>query len=199
MLISKNFACWEQSHACFKPCMALWPNTFVQKCLWPFFQTPQMSPQSDHSVRADTEVTAARKDPVERPNLWWTSSLKGCSGWKGFRACEIITVLNLSSHGQLVTADTRLRVIRPYLSLSPLPCAFFLSTGLSYPFSLNWRDEKYAGMAWYIMESKDNLFYRINVSWDDRMRLFSVILLFPWLFSNLNVKWADNFFYLEAE
>lgn len=75
-----------------------------------------MSLQSDHCVRAASEATAARMDPAERPNLWWT--LKGCACRKGFRACEIITVLNLSSRGQLVTADTRLRVIRPYRSLS---------------------------------------------------------------------------------
>lgn len=80
----------------------------------------------------DTEATAARMDPAERPNLWLTSSLRGSAGKKGIKACEIITVLNLSSHGQLVTADTRLKVIRPYLSfaLSLLPCAFFPSTGL---------------------------------------------------------------------
>lgn len=46
----------------------------------------------------------------------------------------------------LVTADAGLRVIRPYRSLSLLCHAFFLSIGLSYPFSLNWSGEKYAGM-----------------------------------------------------
>lgn len=130
-----------------------------------------MSSQSDHCVRVDTEATAARMDPAERPHLWQTSSLKGCAGRKGFRACEIITVLNLSRHGQLVTADTRLRVIRPYLSrpLLPLPCAFFPSTGLSYPYSLNWRDEKYAGMVWYSVEPKDNSSYRVNEGCDERI------------------------------
>lgn len=128
-----------------------------------------MSPQSDQCVRADTEATAASMEPLERPHLWRTTSLKGCACSKGFRACEIIAILNLSSHGQLVTADTRLKVIRPYraLSLSALPSAFSLSTGLPYPFSLNWRGEKYAGMVWYIIEPRDNSFNRVNISCDD--------------------------------
>lgn len=118
MVISKNPPCWEQSLACFKPCVALWTSTFVQKCFWSFFQAPEMSPQSDHCVRVDTEATAARIDLAEWPNLWQTSSLKGCAGRKGFRACEIITVLNLSSHGQLVTADKGLGWL-DHITLSP--------------------------------------------------------------------------------
>lgn len=98
-----------------------------------------MSPQSDHCVRVDTEVTAARMDPAEQPNLWLTSSLKGCAGRKRIRACEIITVLNLSSHGQLVTADTRLKMIRPYLSFAlSLFCHVlsFLQQDYNIPFPL---------------------------------------------------------------
>ncbi len=138
MLISKKFPCWEQSLARFKPCVALWPGTFVPQCLWPFFQAPQMSPQSDHCVREGAEATAAGKDPAERPDLWQTSSLKGCAGREGFRACEIITVLNLSSHGQLVNADKGLGWL-DHIGLSPsLLCHVlsFLQQDYHIPFPL---------------------------------------------------------------
>lgn len=59
----------------------------------------------------------ARMKPVKKPNLWLASSLRARACRKGIRACEIITALNLWSHGQLVTAESRLKVIRPYHSL----------------------------------------------------------------------------------
>lgn len=160
MLISKNFPCWEQSLACLKLCMALWPSAFCSAMPLAFLSGPFRSCLRVTTVSERTQRWQQPEWTLQSGQIYWqTSSPKGHDCRNGFRACEIITVLNLSSHGQLVTADTRLRVIRPYLSLSPQPCASLPSTGLSYPFSLNWRDEKWAGVVWNIMKSKDSFLW----------------------------------------
>lgn len=95
---------------------------FVRRCLWPFLSG--LSNVASEwplcpSVRGRRQ--AARMEPVKQPNLWLTSSLRARARRRGIRACEIITALNLWSHGQLVTADSRLKVIRPYLSRARSP------------------------------------------------------------------------------
>lgn len=47
-------------------------------------------------MAAVSEVTAARMDPVEGPDLQPSSHSNASAGRKGFSACEILTVLNLS-------------------------------------------------------------------------------------------------------
>lgn len=114
---------------------------FVRRCLWPFLSGPSnVASQWPLCPSGHGRRQAARMDPVKEPNLWLSSSLRVRARRRGIRACEIITALNLWSRGQLVTADSRLKVIRPYLSLvlslslSPsfplLPYAFSASAGL---------------------------------------------------------------------
>lgn len=76
-------------------------------------------------------------DPTEQLQLWWTLSMKGSDRREGFRAGEIITVLNLWNHCQLVTADTRLKVIRPQRSFLLLCHVLsFLQEDYHIPFPL---------------------------------------------------------------